>query len=62
MKVTEASMLVLAERCTNLEVLDIAGTNVCLLPRKLDDLILVTDLCPMIKDKMRRSKFSLSLS
>nr|KAG5692965.1 hypothetical protein BaRGS_032397 [Batillaria attramentaria] len=46
--VTEASLAVLAEQCTQLETLDICGTNVAMLPRKLADCILVTDTCPMV--------------
>ncbi|KAL8578245.1 hypothetical protein ACOMHN_041006 [Nucella lapillus] len=46
-KVTEASLMVLAQKCDFLETLDIVGTNAAILPRKLSDLILVTDCSPL---------------
>ena len=46
--VTEAGLVTLAEKCSFLETLEIAGTSVAVLPRKLADLILVTDCAPLV--------------
>ena len=40
-------MVEVVKNCTKLEVLEIAGTNVAILPGKLSDLIIVSDTTPL---------------